>query len=123
MEQYKTFQSVMFPGMTGAEYLDLDHYEKYNRIVEKLGRKAVEDCVPFDVDTLKAAYKKDSAFNTINISKWDQAAGYVCRRGEVYRAGSQRLGDIFRKAGVTCYSLSEAVCILKCAARGMIGVA
>lgn len=98
--------------------IDTPHNEKYEAVVNDLGFEDVLKCVPFDTDTLVKAYQKNHAFNTkfTTLGRWDKAAGFVETGGRI-RNFPSNLKDMLREKGVTCFSPSDLVCILKCAAR------
>lgn len=97
---------------------DTPHNEKYETVVNDIGLEEVLKNVPFDTDTLVKAYQKDHAFNTklTPIDKWDRSAGFV-ENGMHIQKFPSNLKDMLREKGITCFSPSDLVCILKCASR------
>ena len=103
---------------TGKE---LEHNEFYERVIDFLGGlDAVKKYVPFDVETLRKAYKQDKHFNNLSLSVWDHAAGYYFTHQRAYRTSGPSLCDLYHKCDITCASVSEGVCILKTAARMLV---
>jgi hypothetical protein len=105
---------------TGQE---LKHEEKYQKIINALGKEKVFSCVPFSVDQIKNSH--DPYLNDLPMETWDSAAGYSYFNNP--RMGTQdmirhpsRLKDLLHGIGIDCFSNSECVCILKVAARMMI---
>ena len=90
-------------------YRDLDNgnpvewREYMGRVVNKLGVDNIKPYIPYDLDTLITAYKGDVHFNNLDIEVWDKAAKYI--------------RHILHSKGITTYSLSDRVCILKETAR------
>ena len=112
-------------GLKPMQRFDYDHETYWGMVVDHLGYEAVKACVPFDLETLKAKYKRDKAFNNTKMLTWDLASGFnvyvVDRWGaeEVEPIPSQ-LRTLLRKHGCNCYSNSDGVCILKRCARRMV---
>jgi hypothetical protein len=90
----------------------LTHREKYKRIIDVLGYEDVKRCIPFTLDEIRKALKKDENLNNLTLKRWDAAAGFSCPRGECYLIHSQ-LTNLYRKAGINAFSCSDGVCILK----------
>ena len=90
-------------------YRDLDNgnpvewREYMGRVVNKLGIDDIVPYIPYDMETLENAYKADIHFNTLNIKVWDKAA--------------EQIRPVLHRKGITAYSLSDRVCILKETAR------
>lgn len=83
--------------------LELSHQEKYKKIVDALGFDNVKKCLPYDLDTLKKAVKKDKHLNNLSLKTWDRT--------------TPALSNLYRSKGVTSWSLSQSVCVLKECAR------
>ena len=86
---------------------EVSHEEKYARLINAVGGlDAVRPCVPFSLIQIKNALENhDEHLNTLPLKHWDFSAdGYV-------------KDLMYRKAKITCSSLSERVCLLKAAAR------
>lgn len=100
--------------------IELSHNEKYTIIIDAIGRKSVYACIPFSKEQLKRS--RDPYLNDLSMRKWDSAAGYRCFTN--YKTGTQdidrfrsSLKDLLNGIGITCFSCSELVCILKTAAK------
>lgn len=63
--------------------------------------------------------EKDRHFNTLPISVWDRASGFICNGEDVIHIGSP-LTHLYHSKGVNTYSNSTGVCILKECAREMV---
>ena len=114
---YKTFNNVL-----QINWSDMAHEDYYRKIIEHLGVDEVRTCIPFDLKTLIEAYKEDERLNNLSIKKWDFAAGFIPHKqdaADVLHIGS-KLTKLYNKIGVTCYSCSDGVCILKQAAKDMV---
>lgn len=105
-----------------------EHDKKYRTIVSALGYNRVRELLPWNDEELKAAYSKDSAFNSIPIKEWDCIAGFRCvvnqRTGtEDIRHFLSPLKNMLYEIGVDTYSPAELVCILKqCAKMCVLGL-
>lgn len=92
--------------------------EKYNTIINALGRENVEKCIPFTMDHLIEMYKKDKNFN-IHQDIWNQAAGFLFRYNPYTKTedtkiiGSYLMSLMKKKLNVTVFSCAENVSILK----------
>lgn len=107
-----SFKDIIFPDMTESEYLKLPHTTKYEKIIEALGYENVKSCIPFELDKLKEAYKTDPNFNNLSLRTWDFAAGYTGGPSRCDFVGN-RLTHLYNTIGVTRFSCSEGICILK----------
>lgn len=93
---------------TGRE---LEWHEYMGRVIERLGIKNIEPYIPFDIETVREMLEYDEHLNNLpfesyareTIRKWDYAASYM--------------NNLLVRNGITTFSLSEKVCILKEAAR------
>lgn len=95
---------------------EISHREKWGRVINALGYEEVKCCVPFTLAEIKEALPKDKHLNNLPLPTWDRAGGWQCERGGAYRIPSA-LTPVLRNAGVTSYSPSDCVCILKETAR------
>lgn len=99
--------------------------EKYNTIINALGKENVEKCIPFTMDHLIEMYKKDKNFN-IHKDVWDRAAGFLfqynpkTKTKDVKIINSCLISLMKKKLNVTVFSCAENVCILKKCAKNMI---
>jgi hypothetical protein len=73
------------------------------RVVNKIGIERIKPYIPYDMETLIKSYKGDVYFNNLSIKVWDNAAEHI--------------HHILHANGITTYSLSDRVCILKETAR------
>lgn len=92
-------------------YRDLDNGNELEwrdymaRIISKLGIENIKPYIPYNITFLKDSISNgDVHFNdTTKLKYWDSAA--------------ERINPLLQHNGITCYSLSERVCILKETAR------
>lgn len=90
-------------------YRDLDNgneltFREYmGRVVNKIGIERIKPYIPYDMETLTKAHKRDVHFNNLSLKTWDRAA--------------ECIHYVLQPNGITTYSLSERVCILKETAR------
>lgn len=74
-----------------------------NLAIEDLGFDNLVPLLPRKIDALKRVYKKDKDFNIIPLEEWDFRANYVT--------------PLLISRGVSVFSLSQKVCVLKEVAR------
>ena len=92
----------------------LGYSEIYGRAIDYLGGlEAVKQYIPYDLETLKKAYKKDKHFNNLSMSKWNRMAGWDI--GCSFGGGG--IWNLYRQHKINSASCSDGVCILKEAAR------
>lgn len=98
-----------------------EHNEKYLKVAELLGFDDVVKCIPFDLEILKKSYAIDTSFNNnlTPIKTWDSASGFYCKGADCFYVGSG-LTRVYSKAGVTCFSNSNGVSLLKTVARKLV---
>ena len=86
---------------------EVSHEEKYTRLINAVGGlDAVIPCIPFSLIHIKQALENhDEHLNTLPLKTWDFSADAYVK------------DLMYRKARITCSSLSERVCLLKEAAR------
>lgn len=105
---------------------NMSHTEKYTTIVNNLGFENVKRHIPFSREYIKNALRTDEHLNNLDINKWDTAAGYITyvdskTRRHIVKVQPAvysetihpHLAALCVAKGVTCFSLSELVCILK----------
>lgn len=85
---------------TGRE---IGWHDYMSRIISKIGVKHIEPYIPFEASDIREALKTDENLNNLPLYKWDYAAKYMT--------------NLLHRNGITTYSLSERVCILKETAR------
>lgn len=105
---------------TGKE---VDWHEYMGRVIKKLGIENIKPYIPYSMDTLKKCLNEgDAHFNNTSLERWDNAGGFkqvynsISRTIE-YLKMSSGLTYLLHRNGITCYSPSDTVCILKEAAR------
>ena len=74
-----------------------------NLAIEDLGFDNLVPLLPRKIDTLKRVYEMDKYFNLIPLEEWDFCANYVT--------------PLLISRGVSVFSLSQKVCVLKEVAR------
>mgnify|MGYP007066965980 FL=1 len=95
----------------------LEHSEIYGRAIDYLGGlEIVKRYIPYDLETLKEAYKKDEYFNNLSMRKWDMMAGFISDGARCSFVGGG-IWDLYRWHKINSASCSDGVCILKEAAR------
>lgn len=102
----------------------VEHREKYRRIIEKLGGiSAIQPYIPYSVEELREAYKKDAYFNSLSMRNWDIASGFWTSLGNCERIHGAPILRLYARHGVTLVSNAESVCVLKEAARMLVEAA
>lgn len=81
----------------------LEWREYMSRIVNGLGIDNVKSFLPRSIGYISEMLKQDIHLNNIPLKEWDYQA--------------ERIHGLLQRNKITCYSLSERVCILKEAAR------
>lgn len=106
---------------TGKE---VPYREYMRRVINQLGLENVKRYLPFDIEFLKEKFEEDVYFNNTPIQAWDYAAGFIPyidkkTKTREYKQTSTLfdLGGLFVKNGITCFSPSDGVSVLKTAAR------
>lgn len=95
----------------------LEHSEIYGRAIDYLGGlEVVKQYIPFDLETLKKAYKEDKHFNNLSMSRWDRMAGFI-NNGATCTFIGGGIWNLYRARKINSASCSDGVCILKEAAR------
>lgn len=97
---------------------EMTHTERYTTIINGLGYESVKRCIPFSLEEIRTALKTDKNLNNLPLSIWDRATGFKSVKsvstGKLeYIPHNSVLLSLCRNKGITCYSLSELVCILK----------
>lgn len=103
-------------------YTDLDdHQGAYNALINHIGYDRLRACIPMEDDEITEKYKKDPYLNNVPISRWDAWTGnfaYVTKYGtQEYKRYPSTVKDLMNKVGITCFSVSECVSLLKNTAR------
>lgn len=103
-------------------YRDLDTGQEVpwrdymHRVIGKLGIDHIESYIPYDIEDLKEKLKDDVHLNNTELQAWYEAGGFWFRNGEMeYKATG--LSRLFVRNGITCFSPSDCVCVLKETAR------
>lgn len=95
----------------------LEHSEIYGRAIDYLGGlEVVKQYIPFDLETLKKAYKRDRYFNNLSMSRWDRMSGFI-NNGATCTFIGGGIWYLYRQHRINSASNSNGVCILKEAAR------
>ena len=102
--------------------MEISHTEYMHRIIDKLGLENIARYIPFDIDYLKEKLKKDKNFSDTEIQAWDVAAGFIPQINRKthtleYNHSHSGLAYLFINNRITCFSVSEGVCVLKEAAK------
>lgn len=97
--------------------VDTSHRERYGAYIDFLGRKEVEDCIPFSEEEVAQALESgDKHLNSLNIKEWNRAAGFVenSRTGAISRFNTKLTA--LARSKVSGAAPSQLVCVLKEAA-------
>lgn len=90
--------------------------DKMDQYVRYVGRENLEPLLPFSKEELAKAYLEDRHFNNLPLHEWEAAAGYPGFKGrqvvELPR-NTGRMGAVLASRGITAYSMSECVSLLK----------
>ena len=108
---------------TGEE---ISWHDYMSRVIEKLGIENIKPYIPFDLGYLKEKLKEDIHLNNTDIQYWDYASGCipvinVKTKVQTWHHTQYGIGGLFVTNGITCYSPSDGVCVLKEAARRLCG--
>ena len=94
------------------------HSKKYGAVVDLIGKDRIARLIPLSPQELSEALKKDKNLNNIPLKKWDAIAG-VHPSGLHYTISGE-LPMLLLMNGITSFSPSELVCILKECARQVV---
>lgn len=121
LKQFANVDSMYRDLNTGKE---ITYGEYMRRVIDRLGIENVKRYLPFDVEYLKGKFKEDINFNNTPIQAWYYAAGFIpyidkkAKTKEYRRTNTSfDLGGLFIRNGITCFSPSDGVCVLKETAR------
>ena len=119
LKQFANVDSLYRDLDTGKEVPWCDYM---HRIIDKLGLENIKPYIPYELWYLREKLKADVNLNNTELIMWDGAAGFVpvlnrTTRIEEYKRLSHGLAYLFVCNGITCFSPSEGVCVLKEAAR------
>lgn len=109
-------------------YKDLDtgqevEWKEYmGRIIRKLGIENIRPYLPYSLEYLKEKLKTDIHLNNTSLRAWDDATGfipYITKAGVQQYTASHYSGvsGLFVRNGITSFSVSDGVCVLKETAR------
>ena len=101
---------------------EISHTEYMHRIIDKLGLENITRYIPFEINYLKEKFKRDKYFNNTEIQTWDVAAGFIPQINRKthtleYNQSHSGLAYLFINNRITCFSVSDGVCVLKEAAK------
>lgn len=119
-QSYVNHQS--FDDIVGSSPCDMDFDKYYDIVLNYLGGpKALEHCLPATIKEIKERCGKDKNLNEIPLKEWDRATGYdfshcINKPVRFYT----NLQGVLREHGVSYYTCSQCVCLLKHAARKLI---
>lgn len=120
IKEFANVDSLYRDKTTGKE---IEWREYMGRVVKQLGIENIKPYIPYSINTLKKYFNEgDVHFNNTNIERWDDAGGFKqilnARTKTIeYLKISSGLTNLLHRNGITCYSPSDTVCILKEAAR------
>ena len=122
LKQFANVDSFCRDLDTGTEI----SWEEYMaRIIGKLGLHNIKPYLPYDLEFLKEKLTYDGHLNNTLIHAWDAASGYIfyidkntlTRQYERSRYG---LCSLLIRNGITYFSVSECVAVLKTAAKMLV---
>ena len=91
--------------------------EKMDRYVRHIGRDGIRPHLPAPVNVLAREYLSDRNFNGMKLSAWERAAGYPGFKDGQGGRPPVPFPELLYSRGVTCFTMSEAVSVLKHAAE------
>ena len=97
---------------------NVKHSQKYGAVGDLIGKDRIARLIPLSPQELSEALKKDKNLNNIPLKKWDAIAG-VHPSGLHYTISGE-LPMLLLMNGITSFSPSELVCILKECARQVV---
>lgn len=80
----------------------IEWHDYMARVIGKLGLENIKPYIPFDLNLVRENLKTDEHLNNLRLKDWDNAAN--------------NLSYLFIRKGITIFSVSERVCVLKEAA-------
>ena len=111
---------MTFEEFIGIKNADIDietgkqmkHRDIYRRAITRFGGlKAIKPLIPFSLEEIKEALAKgDEHLNTLDIRKWDSAAGFYVK-GYDYALMPSPIWYLYRQNHVTSASCSQGVCM------------
>lgn len=112
---------MTFKELLSREEIGVTDYSKYLKVAEYIGFDDVANCIPFDLETLKESYEEDQNFNTeiTPIRVWNFASGFY-ESGTNYLLIGSDLTELYHKAGINCFSVSNGVSLLKAVAKKLV---
>lgn len=124
LKQFANVDSLYRDLDTGAE---VSWHDYMGRVIEKLGIENIKPYIPFGLDYLKEKLKEDVHLNNTKMVSWNAAAGFrsvINKRTQTETIIPLHYGlpTLFVNNGITCFSPSDGVCVLKEAARRLCGV-
>lgn len=104
---------------TGTE---ISWHNYMGRVIEKLGIENIKPYIPFGIEYIKEKLKEDVNLNNTKLVSWLEAAGfkrYINKKTqtETIIPMGRGLYPLFISNGITCFSPSDGVCVLKETAR------
>lgn len=90
--------------------------EKFDRYIAHIGQENIKKHLPADVPELARQWLRDEHFNGMPLKVWQDAAGYAGFRDSQSSEPPKASGPFPRlltSKGVTCFSMSEAISLLK----------
>lgn len=107
--------------------IEIPWHEYMGRVIEKLGLENIKRYIPFQLDELKEKLKDDVHLNNTPLQAWDTASGYMPyintqTKTQEYMQMCHGVADLLVCNGITIFSVSECVSVLKEASRRLCGV-
>ena len=100
-------------------------FASYDDAIEQLGLANLAHLIPFPPDEIVVALNNgDTHLNTLPISEWDRASGFIFTRtddDEQVQRFDTGLTYLLKRHNIDAYSCSQCVSLLKRAAKKLYG--
>lgn len=98
-------------------------WREYMRcVIDKLGIENIKPYIPYDIEYLRERVKYDIHLNNTEMERWNVAAGFMSvidkrTRTQYNKPIPHGIPYLFLIKGITSFSPSDGVCVLKETAR------
>ena len=119
IKQFANVDSFLRDLDTGKE-VEWHYYMR--RVIDKLGIDNIRPYIPFSIDFLKGKLAEDEHFNNTKLAAWEWASGFISEVNRKTKALECKpvnggIAHLFVANGITSFSSSDGVCVLKETAR------
>ena len=102
--------------------MEISWHDYMGRVIMKLGIENIKPYIPYGLDFLKTKFKEDKHFNNTKLVSWMSSAGFrkvINNKTKAEDIFSLHCGlsILFMENGITCFSPSDCVSVLKETAR------